>query len=483
MAGSMPGTLSMELQPGGYFFEPCMIFLGVDPGPTPIAIFDPVDQRYLQVGVSAVETFFGFFPANGVYQVGPMTVPNLSTLIDLPFFFQGLTIGGATTIVDRISNPAAVRMAPAGAFRDRGVAMFYDRIFGTVILRADRRWMVCGGASGALLAQFARDSTEIYDDVTDLFWFGPLMTSPRSLHTMTELDDGRTLLVGGVDLTNVPRASCEVYDPVADMFVAVAQMNVPRMGHTAVKLDDGRVFVSGGFDALTIMPTQLTAIFDIVESSEIYDPVANTWTLGPNMSTPRAGHVAIKRPNGEVLLAGGISWDNLIFLSLPAARSSCDIYNPTSGSMSSGPSMSVPHALLDPVDMGNDRWLVAGGLTSMSILTPGVSTNVAEIYDAVTNSWSAAGSMATVRSNHKTFPLGGGKFLAVGGGNGTINAVVPLASGEIYDLNTNSWSPGPSLTVPRGAMAMFMTPRGQIHIMGGSSTNGNTLISTEWYFF
>jgi len=473
----------MELRGGNYFFEPCLIMFNAYSGPTPIALFDPADPRSVQVGLVGASSIFGFMSASGEFLPASSSVPSLPSLVDQPFFFQGLTIGGQTTIVDRISNPAAIRLALAGAFRDRGVVMQADRIFGTVILREDRRWMVCGGASGALLAQIARNTTEIYDDVTDQFLSGPLMTAPRSLHTMTELDDGRILFAGGVDQANNPQASSEVYDPTLDQFSAITSMNVPRMGHTATRLDDGRVLVTGGFDALTVMPTQLSAIFDIVETTEIYDPVANTWTNGPNLSSPRAGHIAIKRPNGEVLLAGGISWDNLIFVSVPAARSSCDIYNPTSGTMSSGPSMSVPHALLDPVDLGNDKWLVAGGITSMSILTPGVSTDVAEIYDAAANSWSGAGNMATVRSNHKTFPFGGGQYLVVGGGNGTITSVVPLASGEIYDSNTNSWSTGPSLTVPRAAASMFMTPRGQAHFMGGSSTNGTTLLSTEWYFF
>ena len=342
--GSMPGSLTMEVRGGNYPFEPCLIAFNASAGPTPLAVFDPADSRSVDVALLGASAVFGFLGFAGELQPASSPVPLLPSLVDQGFFFQAVTLGGATTLVDRISNPAAIRMAIGGAFRDRGVVMTGDRIFGTTILRQDRRHMICGGAQGALLAQIARDTTEIYDSVTDLFVPGPTMTAPRSLHTMTELSDGRQLFVGGVNQNNDPQASCEVYDPATDSFTAVASMSSPRMGHTATLLPDNRVFVAGGFDALTVMPTQLSAIFDIVESTEIYDPTTNTWTNGPNLTTPRAGHVAIKRPNGQVLLAGGISWESVFIIgNLPYARETCDMFTPT-GSMSAGPSISVATA-------------------------------------------------------------------------------------------------------------------------------------------
>src|SRR5690606_38512019 len=101
---------------------------------------------------------------------------------------------------------------------------------------------------------------------------------------------------GGVNGSNDPQASCEIYDPIADTFTVVAPMNTPRMGHTATLLADGRVFVSGGLEALTVTPTQLSAIRDAVASTEIYDPVLDTWSPATVMSKPRAAHMALQRP-------------------------------------------------------------------------------------------------------------------------------------------------------------------------------------------
>lgn len=472
VGGSQPGALAFDLHPGAYVFEACFILTGVDPGPTPLAPLDPNDPRSVQVGTAALgSSFFGLMGIDGHFRVGPLTVPAAPSLLDAPFFFQGVTLPGAATLVDRISNPTAVRMANAGTFRDRGVVMSQERAFAVVLPREDGRWMIVGGGRGGLLSQTAHRTTDVYDDVTDTFVPGPSMTTERSLHTATRLGDGRWLIVGGVDYQNDPQVLCELYDPVLDTFTATGSMANPRMGHSATLLPNGRVLVAGG---LTSLSNSLTAILSATATTEIYDPATGAWSPGPNLRTPRAGHVAIPRPNGTVLLAGGVSYDFI----LPTVRSSSDLFDPVANSIVAGPAMATPHSLIDPVPLGNDRWLVAGGISSG--LSP---TGAAEIYDASANTWSGAGTMATPRGNQRTWALGNGRFLSVGGANGSILSPTPLASGEIYDAATNSWTPGLPLSRPRAGAAAFLTPRGQVHVMGGESSNGAGTTSCEWWFF
>lgn len=478
-AGSIPGALEMVLAQGS-FFEPCVVFVGVDPGPTPLAILDPGDPRQLQVGTQAWAGFFGYFPMSGTFAIGPSAVPNAPNLAGLTFWFQGLTLG-TVSLVDRLSNPAAVRLELAGQFHTRAALQLVDeRAFAVAMPRDDRRWMVVGGGRGGLLALTAHRTTEIYDDVTDRFVPGPSMNTERAVHTATRLQDGRWLLVGGVDYNNDPQAACEVYDPAADVFAPVAPMATARMGHTATLLQDGRVLVAGGLTAIT--NAVLSTIANTTDTTEIYDPVANSWAPGPAMGTRRVGHVAIPRPDGRVLLAGGISYD-LILVPIPTVRTSSDLYDPATNTRSAGPGMQTPHSLVDPVPLGGDRWLVAGGISSVTLTNPGTPTAVAEIYDAVANSWSSAGSMATPRGSQRTFPLGNGQWLAVGGANGTIEVPVALASGEVYDSAANSWSPGPSLSVPRAAAAAILTTHGQVHVMGGGTSLGAIATSSDWYYF
>jgi len=479
VGGSFPGTLTTELAPGPVL-QFCIIAMGIDPGPLPLFVVDPADTRVLDVGLQQLDLYFGMFGLDQRY-VGPSwNVPNVPAFLDVPLYFQGLSFGGFFTIFDEVSPPEAVRFAPAGAFRDRQVYMTDDRAFGSILPRKDGRWMAVGGGRGALLAQAAVRTTEIYDDVTDSFSFGPQMNQYRSIHTATELQDGRWLIVGGVDVLNNPQTACEVYDPDLDAFVQVAPMATPRVGHSQTLLADGRVLVAGGFDLVT---SGIDTIEHAVSSTEIYDPVANTWTPGPNLRTPRVGQIVIPRPNGTFLICGGVSYDNLIIVKVPAVRATTDIYNPTTNTITAGPSMSTGRALIDPVPIGNDRWLVAGGINQMTLVNQGTPTNTAEIYNAATNTWSSAGSMVTARANQRSIPLSGNRVLVVGGGNGQILTPTPLASGEIYDVASNTWSAGPSLTIARAGAASFVTPRGQVHVIGGGTTNGAIARVCEWYYF
>jgi hypothetical protein len=482
--GSMPGVLVMDAYPEAHPLDLVLIVPSGNSGPTPLNLIDPLDPRVLDIGVDLLGSlWFGVTGVDGHVTIGvPLAFDPV--LVDLPLYMQALTLLWTPTLFDRVSNSNVLRFAPAAAFRDRQVQFFSERAFATVLPRADRRWMVCGGGRGLLLAQVADQTTEIYDPFTDGFAFGPTMTVPRSLHTATQLPNGRWLLVGGVGTNNDPQAACEIYDPVLDTFTASAPMLIPRMGHTATLLPNGKVFVSGGLRALTVTPTQLSAVHDATELTEVYDPATDTWTLGPNLLTPRAGHMAVLRPDGKVLLAGGISYDNIIIIGwLPTVRRTCDVYDPATNTVAAGPQMNRARSMIDPLALGNDRWLFAGGISGLTLTNLGTPTNTAEIYDAVAHTWTTVGAMATARGNHKAWALGGGQFLLTGGADGTIINPQPLATTEVFSTTTNTFSPGPAMNHARAGAAAFATPHGQVQLFGGASAGGTISKTTEWYYF
>jgi len=235
---------------------------------------------------------------------------------------------------------------------------------------------------------------------------------------------------------------------------------------------------------MTVTPTQLSALHDVTNTAEIYDPVTDGWTPTANLRTPRAAHSAILRPDGKVLLAGGISWDPVIIIGwLPTVRSSCDLYDPVTNAMVAGPAMVGPRSFVAPLELGNDKWLLAGGIAALSLTNPGTATAAAEIYDAVANTWTPTGAMANPRAFHSGWALGNGEFLLAGGAAGTILLPVPAADSERFSLQSGSFAPGPSLTIPRAAPAMIRTSLGQIHLFGGGSTNNTITNTTEFYYF
>jgi len=484
--GSLPGLLATDAWPSLFPFETILVVPSTSSGPTPCSAFDPNDPRSLSIGLDLVgAAWWGMADLDGHFQFSfPLAGP--ASIQDLPLYMQAFTLSLQVTILDRIGNANVVRLGNAGTFRHRGVYSQYDRAFATVAPRLDRKWLLVGGARGQLLAQQAWSSTEVYDPMTDLFSPGPTMNAPRSMHSMTELPDGRWLLVGGVNATNDPQASCEVYDPALDTFVPVASLGTPRMGHTATLLANGKVLVTGGIQAMPVTPTQLEPIHQTVNTTEIYDPATDVWTPGPNLLTPRAGHAALVRPDGKVLLAGGISWDNNIILGwVPAVRRSCDLYDPAANTVAAAPQMANARSLIDPVDLGNDRWLFAGGIAGITIIpwNPGNPTATAEIYNAATNTWTTVGSMAAARGNHKGWRLANGNVVLAGGASGSMLSPTPLASTEVFSPATNTFSPGPAMNFARAGAAEFDTPQGQVHLFGGATTGTTISASCEWYYF
>ncbi|CAF3949286.1 unnamed protein product [Rotaria sp. Silwood1] len=71
-------------------------------------------------------------------------------------------------------------------------------------------------------------------------------------------------------------------------------MSTARSDHTASVLENGKVLVAGGKDSNSIL-----------NSVELYDPSTEMWTNTGNMSTARFDHTASVLENGKVLVAGG----------------------------------------------------------------------------------------------------------------------------------------------------------------------------------
>jgi hypothetical protein len=482
--GSLPGTAVFDAYPSLVPFELMVIVPSTNAGPTPCSVFDPFDPRTLRIGLELVgSAFVGLAGPAGNFTV-TLSIPATPALQDLGLHCQAVTLQFAPNLLDRISNPNVVRFGNAGTFRDRGVFFGPERAFATVLPRDARTWLLIGGARGQLLAQNATSSTQIYDPVDDAFTTGPFLNAPRSLHTMTQLPNGTWLIVGGVNQNNDPQATAEIYDPATDTFTPTGSMASARTGHTATLLANGKVLVTGGIQSMPTMPTQLQPIRETVATTELFDPLLGTWAAGPNLTTPRAAHAAMLRADGRVLLCGGISWDNVIILGwLPAVRRSADLYDPVTNTIAAAPQMATARSFVEPTALGGNRWLLAGGISAVTLLAPGTATAAAEIYDGTANTWTSVGSLATPRGNQRAWPLGGGQFLLAGGANGTILQPISLASCEVFSTATNLFTPGPTLTSPRAGAVTFATPQGQVMLFGGASAGGTIVGSTEWYYF
>src|SRR5205085_229369 len=106
----------------------------------------------------------------------------------------------------------------------------------------------------------------------------------------------------------------------------------------------------------------------------------------------------------------------------------------------------------------------------------------AELYDPASGTWSATGSLAIARAGQPTghtatvFPNG---TVRVGGGGG---GPCMLASAELYDPASGTWSATGSLVFARFAHTATLLPNGKALVAGGfSSFSGGELASAELY--
>ncbi|WP_437739042.1 kelch repeat-containing protein [Sorangium sp. So ce1504] len=177
-------------------------------------------------------------------------------------------------------------------------------------------------------------SAALYRPADDTWVTVEPMKASRAEHAATLLNDGRVLVVGGIQgfddfdiSTAEPLASAEIYDPATRRWSLVAPMTVPRGKPTATRLLDGRVLVVGG-------------------AAETYDPVTNVWTPTGSMSQlSGVSHVATLLTTGEVLVIAGTT---------------AQIYSPATNSWTPAPSTLLSHGYSTSALLPSDHVLIVG---------------------------------------------------------------------------------------------------------------------------
>lgn len=226
----------------------------------PATVYDPVADRYAEVGAPTEERAWPF----------------LVTLQDGRVLVGG-GAGGVGLPSTELFDPDTGTFARAGS-------MGVPRGFGAIaVTLEDGRVLLAGG--GAEVGT----SAELFDPTTGAFTPTGSMTVARgALASATRLPDGRVLVAGGlipdaVDPERLPEATAtaEIYDPETGTFSAVGSMSTPRYWHAGELLSDGTVLIAAGGNKLTAEGAPVTTA-----DAEIFDPT--TRTFRPTGSLHRA---------------------------------------------------------------------------------------------------------------------------------------------------------------------------------------------------
>jgi Galactose oxidase, central domain/Kelch motif len=237
-------------------------------------------------------------PARGRFAALPrmQTLRHSHTATLLPngkvLLVGGYTANSTVLAAAELFDPATNRFTPTGAL---GAA----RAGHTAVLLANGKVLIAGGVGPAW--SFL-SSAELYDPSTGRFAPTGGMTVARESHAAVLLQNGQVLVVGGhrgrrAEITLY--TSVERYDAASGTFRKVGDMRIRRHKHDAVVLRDGRVLITGGTDERDMD--------GVYSSTELFDPVSATSTLGPVMLRPRYKHNGgtVLLTDGTVLIAGG----------------------------------------------------------------------------------------------------------------------------------------------------------------------------------
>jgi hypothetical protein len=204
---------------------------------------------------------------------------------------------------------------------------------------------------------------------------------------------------------------------------------------------------------LRIWAAWLAKLAILGHPSNLVGQSADTFTPTGSMHTARTGHTATLLTNGKVLIAGG-SQPGPSALILASA----EIYDPSTGTFTATGSMTTPRS-------GQTATLLPDG----KVLFAGSADSTAEVYDPSIGTFTATGKMTTGRSGHTATLLNNGKVLISGGGyvDGTSPYVHRLATAELYDSSTGTFSPTGNMTTARSGHKATLLHTGIVLIVPG----------------
>jgi len=293
----------------------------------------------------------------------------------------------------------------------------------TATLLSNGKLLVVGGWNNlALLA-----SAELYDPATNAWSAASNMATARSGHTATLLSNGKVLVAGGWN-GGVPLASAELFDPATNTWSAAVGMATARSSHTATRLSSGKVLIAGGDGG---------GVLNYLASAVLYDVTTNTWSLAANMVSARRSHSATLLPNGNILVSGG---ETPIGGGFYVYSQSSELYNPAANTWSTAASMTTGRSGHTATLLPGSRVLVTGSYSYLR-------SPATELYDAATDTWSAAGSMAVGRGGHTATLLQDGRVLAAGDwNNGVPLSSAELYGSQLAPVSVGGIAEQPDVT-------------------------------------
>src|SRR3989440_1721119 len=192
-----------------------------------------------------------------------------------------------------------------------------------------------------------------------------------------------------------------------------------------------------------------------------------SWSVTGSLNTARYLHTAALLSNGMVLVAGGYDSNTHVL-------ASAELYDPVSGSWTFTGNLNTARTVKNATLLTNGMVLVAAGSTNSGILAS------AELYDPVSGSWTLTGSLNNGRSANTATLLPDGKVL-VAAGDDITSPSPPIASAELYDPESGTWTFTGSLNTARDLHSATLLTNGMVLVAAGADINGKPTPNAGMY--
>ncbi len=192
-------------------------------------------------------------------------------------------------------------------------------------------------------------------------------------------------------------------------------------------------------------------------SAELYDPAAGAFSDTGAMLAARQSHTADLLQGGKVLLIGGQGGPGG-----GTVLNTTELYDPTSGTFAFSGLLTSPRLFHASTVLQTGKVLVTGGLFQSTGGAPPLAT--AELYDPATGTFTATGAMHQARYWHAATLLGDGQVL-ITGGYGLTGAAVDTA--ELFNPATGTFTAIGLMNAARYSHTATLLGDGTVLVAGG----------------
>jgi hypothetical protein len=251
--------------------------------------------------------------------------------------------------------------------------------------------------------------------------------------------------------------------PTRNPFAAVQPMNAARYLHTATLLNNGKVLIAGGNGPVT-------GGLASIDRAELFDPATGAFTPVSNMTSPRQSHTATLLPNGKILITGGTLNTvngNVTYLN------SAELFDPVTETFTAVAPMNFARTYHTATLLQNGKVLIVGGDHGDQDAT----NDTAEMFDPATGTFTlVANMMVEARSLHTTTTLQNGKVLIAGGGHLEGLFEIGTDTAELFDPASQTFTAAGVMSSVRYEHTATVLPNGKVLLAGGGLSGNIPII-------